>query len=483
MNSLYQDLQSPYPANLAFLASKQTLWLADRGAITTDGKWYIRQIDGRWELCKSAKAARHLMMQWLGGPLAITRDDIDEFMKKNPPVVSGGMKVPPSKAVYVQALGHVWVNTWDANTVMQANGAALHDPALRLKLQTWFRMVREGTCGMAEPKTLDEMIAIANGREEAELAFRFTVHWLAAPLQEIGRNLQTNLWLVSELGGTGKTTIATTMSGIYGFDNYGQFNQDEAKQGGWNDCFANKLFINWNEVSQGDMRSGFDCNSFIKNNTTDETVSIRRRNHDSYSMLNFANTYFTGNRESCPWGALDHLDRRNAIFAGTEDPDKRELALQFQIFKKQDPDGYRQVLAAIAYVLQKMIEVDHKLLEFAPDTEIKREMQEAASPEIDGLYWCENDYSYPQDAWLPASEYATYYKRFMDQPNLPPRRFGSSILGKLARKCYIDRRKLYNTSRFEYRIPSKRFPRGGSMPADQTNNVVALIGKSAMDSD
>lgn len=451
---LYEELSSPYhgltPPEL------HIEWLAERCAITHAGRWQIKQRCGHFEEMKSAKAARHSMAQWIGVAHRVTKSDIDKFMDGEAPVVRDGMKVPTSSAPFIRVFDHVFVNTWRPDSVMKPDDTALRDPTLRPWLETFLRMIREALCGKNDEKSLDEMIHIIAGNDPEEIAFRFTMHWLAAPLQEIGLNLQTNLWHCGEVGGMGKGTLATAMGWIYGLSNFCLFNQDEAKQGGWNDSLAGALFINWNEVSQGDGVK-FDCNSFIKSNTTDSIMQVRKRNIDSYPVLNFGNYYFTGNRESCPWGALDYNDRRNAIFACNDDRTKLTLAKAIREFMDQQPDRAQQMLRGFLYLLRH-IKVDHQMLAFAPETEIKREMQDAASSEIDGQWWLENDDAYPRDQWLHAKAYMPHYKRFMDQDKITPRRFSASVLGRLARKGFIERRKQYKSSRYEFLISSDRYP-------------------------
>jgi hypothetical protein len=70
----------------------------------------------------------------------------------------------------IEAFGETWVNTW-VDTIMKPNPNALADPILRARLQSILRMIREGLCGASEPKTLDDMIAIINGNDPAELPF------------------------------------------------------------------------------------------------------------------------------------------------------------------------------------------------------------------------------------------------------------------------------------------------------------------------
>ena len=120
-------------------------------------------------------------------------------------------------------------------------------------------------------------------------------------------------------------------------------------------------------------------------------------------------------------------------------------------------------------------------MEWAPDTELKSEMQDASSPETDGVYWLQNDTRYPRDQWLPAKEYLAFYKDFQgNQSNLSPKRFSGSVMGKLARKGFIEKDKKYSTSPYLFRISSEKFPawNGDTSENRHENTVVAMIPKA-----
>jgi len=472
---LYHDLDLPYRHAVHPALERHEAYLAKRICTTTDGRWWVLQHDGVWLECKSQKSAKLSAAQWLGvePDLRLTTDDVSDFMKDRAPVIYGGMKVPTSNAPFIAMFDRTWVNTWRPSSLLTPDPAALSEPLLRVKLQTLLRMIREGLCGRPDPRNLDDMLAILESGDPQgeEQAFIFTLHWLAAPLQTIGRNLQTNLWHVGEMSGVGKGTLVLCMERIYGFGNTATLNQDELKQGGWSDSIDGALWVTWNEVSQGDSRR-YDTNSWIKNNTTDDLVQIRRRHTDSYPRINFANYYLSGNRESCPWGALDWHDRRNAIFATSQDINTRDLSLAIRSMARSDADGFAKVLQGFLYLLRN-IKVNEELLAFAPMTEIKKEMLEANATEIDGVWWLENSNRVPLDKWVANRDLIDDYKTVMDSPNIRPRQFGG-MLSKLARHGYIQMRKLYNTSRKEYFVSSERFPRDGRHPEPDRGTVIQL---------
>jgi Family of unknown function (DUF5906) len=167
-----------------------------------------------------------------------------------------------------------------SDTLLAPDNTALNDPTIRSALTLLMRILRESLCGRKGSYTLDEMIGLADGTRPEELEFRFLMNWLAAPIQSPGRNLQTNLWLLGEMGGTGKGTLYHLMSRIYGADHAGLLNADEIQKGGWTDKLEGKLFVCINEINP-DRR--FDWNSFIKQNSTEDVIPIRKRNHHSHA--------------------------------------------------------------------------------------------------------------------------------------------------------------------------------------------------------
>ena len=124
----------------------------------------------------------------------------------------------------------------------------------------------------------------------------------------------------------------------------------------------------------------------------------------------------------------------------------------------QYPEQVDRLCGAIAYFLHHH-RVDDKLIDFAPPTLLKIEVQEATSKDIEGLYWLENDDDYPRDQWISAQDLTPFYLRFSHLRDAPhPRKMGG-MLTKLARKQYIERDTPSKTHASLYRISSEKFPR------------------------
>ena len=176
----------------------------------------------------------------MGGTDRINQDDIDKFMR-DPPAVRGVMAVPTSQAPCVGFKGELYINTW-RNTLLPAYPEALNDPELRPGLILLMRVLRENLCGRLGELSLEAMLGAAKGDDAAELEWRFSMSWLAAPIQRPGRNLQTNLWWLGHIGGLGKGLMTgTVLPRLYGPRNVAILNQDEVERGGWSDTIEGKL--------------------------------------------------------------------------------------------------------------------------------------------------------------------------------------------------------------------------------------------------
>ena len=89
---------------------------------------------------------------------------------------------------------------------------ALNDPRTRQDLETLLRMIREGLCGMDDVRSLHDMMNMLHTKQDGEEVFRFTMNWLAAPFQQPGLNLGTNLWQLGPLCPSRSLALASRMA-------------------------------------------------------------------------------------------------------------------------------------------------------------------------------------------------------------------------------------------------------------------------------
>jgi hypothetical protein len=458
-----QDSYYPvgYLTRRALPMSKASLYLSERCCITTGGNWYVKLNTGTWSRVNDDKvAALSLKQNWMGGPVKITQEDISKFMR-DPPAVRGVMVVPTSQATCVGFNGELYINTY-RNTFLAAYPEALSDPELRPGLELLLRVIRENLCGRPNKLSLEAMIDAAKGKDDAEMEWRFTTSWLAAPLQRPGRNLQTNLWWLGQIGGQGKGLMANTvLPRLYGPRNVAILNQEEVERGGWTDTLEGKLLVIANELDIRSKKSGAFWNTFINRNSTDDTITIRKRNTHGHDALNFANWLVTSNN-TCPQG-LNAQDRRNALIAVMADESRKPqaTALATELYwwmKNHDASGaLDRMLGGLMHILLSHT-VDQNLVDSAPDTLLRRDVLQASSNDGDGLYWLIHSNRYKRDAWLSASDYLDDYNRFLPvSDQITARAFGT-VLSGLHSAGHIERDQLGTGQRSLYRISSEKFP-------------------------
>jgi hypothetical protein len=326
---------------------------------------------------------------------------------------------------------------------VKPDSEALGDPEVHCGLTKLMRMIRESLCAKEGEKSLQEMIATANSDDPAELEFRVLMTWLAAPLQQIGRNLQINVWLVGELNGTGKGTLNSIMTQIYGADNTTILNIADLENRGWTDGLAGKLWVNVNELNSASSK--MDYNSFLKQYTTEDWLTITRRGCDAMQVMNLANWLITSNKErpTC----IDVADRRPAKVKG--------------------------LLGAFVSLLVNEVVVDETLLVRAESTPLKEEVRENTGEDADLEWWLVNDGRYPRDRWQRATDLVLYFNNCFggNKPHNP--RVFAGRLRKFARKGKLEWRKC-GTASFEYWMPSARYPIPGSVQQPVTSNVIKL---------
>lgn len=453
LTKLYNDLPNAYTATHVGRLAPKDLYLGEKCCMDPKGNYCVRQQNGVWMRCNHKAAELLLTQHWLGGPHLLTADDIKRWLDKEVPVVQGYMNVPTSQAPAIEYEGRVFINSWDPNSVIKPDHTVLDDSEMRFHIELLLRMMRESLCARPDQQPLEEMLRLARSDKPEDLEWKFLISWLAAPLQSLGLNLQTNLWFLGELGGSGKGTLAAIMALIYGKQNSCLLNMEEVTHGGWSDQLVGKLIGCVNEL---EFTRKINWNVWIKQHCNEDTLTIRHRNTDAYSVLNFCNWMFFCNDE-CPM-AMDTNDRRNMLISTTTDKRKTALAVQLRGFM-DNREKARRMLQGFVHLLHQH-PVDRRLLAFAPDTPIRLEIQTATAKDGEWLYWLENDEHYARDQWLTAAQLMQSYEVFVGQSraNRTDVRTIGRVLSKFARKGFIETNKKKGTHSASYLIPSDRFP-------------------------
>jgi hypothetical protein len=469
----YSERTDFYPGGYATTKGRKMqpkqIFLSERCCVTSEGRWYVRTKTGGWEYITVKKVALLAMVQnWIGGKTQITTDDITKFMDGDVPVVRGALSVPTSTAPCVEFQGSLYVNTW-RNTLLPACPEAINDPALRPTLTLLMRMLREGLCGRPNELSLEAMLDAAKSDDADELQWRYLMSFLALPLQQPGINLQTNTWLLGNIGGIGKGLLtARILPWLYGAHNVAVLDAAEIEHGGWTDVIEGKLVVVVNELDAKGKWAPF-WNSFLKRNSVDATVPIRKRGTHGHEAPNFANWIITSNNEN--QRCLDTHDRRNVLIATTTDVCKQALASNlYQWMHENEETLLGRMLGGFMSILLNHT-VDRSLVERAPTTLLKTDALEANSGDGEGFYWLANSTRYARDEWLPASDYLQDYIRLTPSAaQMDARAFGG-VLSGLARHGHVEREQRYKTQRALYRISSEKFPSDGGNERQKTGKT------------
>ena len=480
------------------LLSPSDRWLGGHVVHVINGDYLVRQLDGSWLRVKKDKTAacmvQHLYLgeQFLDGQRVMIMPDIviDFLMggKKQGteamvPIVSGELMVPSCDALAVRFEGKRYVNTW-SDTLMRGDPAALNDPATKRDVETLLRMVREALCGRDSVEGFDAMMNMLNLQDPAEEAFRFTLSWLAAPFQEPGLNLPTNLWMLGPLQGIGRGTMVHVMQMLYGGSlvktlNYNEFNK------GWTDQMNGALLICGNEPSDSQGRSrakadDMDLMEYNKRFCNEDQITINTRYLGTTTLPNFANFLWTGNNLT-PMKGVDGSDRRSQFHKTSQSPAKKGYSQTIQsILAGSDPGRVEAMLQGFAFVLRSLA-VEHDLIKLPTHTELRA--LNVLSSETREEFWLTHDESYEQDRQHPVKYWFERFKAFYPESKIEPHHM-RNLMARLAETGHVvqeprSRGVLPNGKQRRanfYMVTSERYPR----ECGPSGNVTAAEAKAKL---
>ena len=492
LTTLFQPAQLP-----ALQTEPHLMWLGTRIVQLVGGSYLVRQHDDSWlELGKATMAAANAQSLWLGYqqytapsgqilPVHIDADTIIGFLlagkpagsKAIVPIVSGDMMIPGCEALAVEFEGHRFINTWH-DTLMAGDEQALNDPRTRQDLETLLRMIREGLCGMDDVRSLHDMMNMLHAKQDGEEVFRFTMNWLAAPFQQPGLNLGTNLWQLGPLQGIGKGTLQRVMARLYGGDLVLTMNMSELHRG-WTDQLVGRLLVCMNEIGESRAKPGdMDLMDFTKQYANEDKVTFakRYRGIGKGGVPNFTNYCGTGNNLQ-PIARVDPSDRRHAFHQTNQNPEKvRYGAAMFDVFEGS-ADRLLAVLEAFAFVLRSL-DIEHDLIKRPLPTAL-RALNVAAS-ETEESYWLENDEAKPLDEWVLPGKVVPCWNNFFE---LTERKLNAQEMGRKLRRLHamglieMEERPRCGTAKARkvavFRISSQRYPRGDAACASGTTKAKA----------
>ena len=347
-----------------------------------------------------------------------------------------GMMVIPFGPKFLKYEGNLYVNTWvdqmiygseenlnlgKAILVMIYRGLCNGLPFTKPNSEPEGSIVGPIECSIAETGEILYQQVLTNQYTNND--FRFVMNWLAAIVQNPGVNLKTNLWFCGAQQGVGKGTLVDIMKKILGAPFVGDVNKAEI-EAEWNDHLVGKMLVSFDEFGSGGKWTGSAWNVWIKKNTCEPRLNVRRRNSTAFEVLNIGNYLFTTNEERPMHVEL--TDRRNQFIKTTDDPYWKAYAGEINTGPlRKEPDN---VAAGFAFVLES-VKVDFEFIGSAHINEFKREIQDDG--DVLGV-WLQSDGNITRGTAIRANVFYEFFKdwfkeNYPDQKPMSGIKFGREI--------------------------------------------------------
>lgn len=169
---------------------------------------------------------------------------------------------------------------------------------------------------------------------------KWVIQWMAYPLQHLGAKMNSYIHLFGPPG-SGKQALIAPLMRIYGADNSIVIGKDQI-QSSFNSVYANKQFVNIDELHGGADLLGVAVANRIKMLVTGERMVVNTKGQPEYSVPNCANVVSTANYSDAI--RLDDDDRRAAVVRFGERGNKHPREYWEEYFHWIEGEG-----AAIVY--------------------------------------------------------------------------------------------------------------------------------------
>ena len=225
------------------------------------------------------------------------------------------------------------------------------------------------------------------------------VRWCAYPLQYLGTKLKTAVIFWGVLQGNGKTTVATTLSRIYGSNAAAISEADLSRP--FNEWALDKQFISANEISGGDKRGSADVMKELIAGA--ENIRINQKFLPEIQIRNCINFLFTSNHPNSFY--LEPSDRRYCVIeVPSVLPDRKFF------------DDYYAWLdnGGAAHLYQHLLNLplgDFHPHVAPPETDAKKEMIEIGKSELDR--WLERTKEERPNIVLSVDDFLDEYRSAM----------------------------------------------------------------------
>jgi hypothetical protein len=365
----------------------------------TKNTFYVKdKMSGAFEEVNSrSKALRKMTNEWSGlhtlkdgSTKELVRRDFDDYLKTDCPTVFSDIQIPLA-GNHIVYDNKKWLNTFVLD-ITKPDAKNLD------KCTELLALIRESLCNQTDSKNLEEMLEELSDKKAAK-EFRFVMHWIAAIYQNPGVNLQTNLWFIGQQKGIGKGTFMRVLKRVFG-SGMGKAVQTEVGRG-WNDNIVGKLLVEADEFKANDR---LDYNSWLKRETTNDVVSITKRNTSSVDIPNLTNWMFTTN-DTNPVHIEDG-DRRNVMIRTTDKLEWRDRAHELNLVLNDSLD----MISGFCAILE-ILEINWDLIKTSFETEMRLSVRANSQTAVED--WLADD-TVERGVWLKVKDHFLKYKGWQE---------------------------------------------------------------------
>ena len=325
-----------------------------------DGDFYVRRkSNGLWISKKTRSEVKNILWNEWGGTetdLNIRKESIKDFMSEDSFLVLDQLIYIPGAGSFVEYKGKKCLNSYYEAPMSFPEDARISDETNLLMEMIVNNLIGHDGGDIAE--WTDAMF------DPEPSAIRWVFHWLASLYQRPGHAHSTVLWFIGPAQGVGKGRFTSGLHFLLGASNVKTASAEEFKSD-WSDSLMGASVFLMDEI---DFSSRKEANSKLKRLVSNDTVSLRKRNHGEFEIPAVASYVFTSNNVR-PL-ALDRDDRRNTFFHTVGSQASKDRARKYY---ELGSEGWKKAWEGLAELLS-LIEIDDALISKSFDTEIKYRM-------------------------------------------------------------------------------------------------------------
>lgn len=226
-------------------------------------------------------------------------------------------------------------------------------------------------------ETIIALVRHLCGKDNSDEVLDWVLNWLAIPLQNVGTKMDTALVVHGHVHGAGKSMLfSNIMRNIYG--RFGAVLGQGELSGTYNDWADNKLFLSFEEVTQG--REKYTLAGKIKHLITGMEIQIHKKYLSVYSQKNHFNVVFLSNDQKPI--SLELNDRRYVVLHPEEIlPEELRQKLEYYLDKDESQIAIRSFYK---YLLHKDVgSQNHRAKPI--ETKARNKLMDVSTPSWDSF--------------------------------------------------------------------------------------------------